>query len=341
MQTSLLWGVALVVFAGVLAGTLAAPIKVMRKFRYEHWAFVSMLCGLLLAPWLTLTLLFPDAFGAIAQLSPWTLAKANLCSMAWGVANVLCSLCLLRIGFSLSVGLLTGVGLPLGVLVPMLLKGSGKFADAPSILSGAGLIIVAATVVMVAGVVLVALAGFGRERGAVDKNKGFKAGLMMAVAAGALQVGLSFAFVYSQGPLVAAFQARGASDLAANIGVWASVLPGGAAVNLLWPGFLMTSKRSWGTLLEAPVELALSVLMGLLFFLMVIALGHGMKELGALGASIGFGLYQGLQLLSSQSVGVASGEWRGAPNKAVLQMGSALALLLAAVCLMSIGRWIA
>jgi len=40
-------------------------------------------------------------------------------------------------------------------------------------------------------------------------------------------------------------KAQGAGDLAANMAVWAAALLGGALVNVLYPGWIMTKKRSW------------------------------------------------------------------------------------------------
>ena len=43
-----------------------------------------------------------------------TLVVANLWAAAWGVANVLCGLCFVRIGVALTGAILTGLGVSLG-----------------------------------------------------------------------------------------------------------------------------------------------------------------------------------------------------------------------------------
>jgi hypothetical protein len=332
-------GLLLVMLAGALAGGGGAPLKLMRRFRYEHWAFASSLCGMVLLPWAATLVLCPDALGAYGSLPPGLLWRANLFSLAWGIANVLCGLCLVRIGFSLSIGLLTGIGLPIGVLVPMILRGSGRFAESPSLFSTAGAIILVGVAVMLGGVALMTRAGFGRDAGRPPREGGsFAVGLLMAVTAGFLQVGLSFAFVYCQGPIAAALAERGASEAAADLGVWAVTLPGGALVNLAYPAWLLSRGRGWGELRREPRDMGWSLLMGLLFFLFVLSMGAGMRRMGPLGASAGFGIYQGLQLLASQAVGFASGEWRGVTARPRLQMVSALALLLMAVVILSVGK---
>ena len=335
-------GLLLVVIAGILAGGCAAPIKIMRRFGYAHWALVSQLLGLVLLPWLATLILCPHAWAAYSSVSRMVVLKANIFSLAWGVANVLCGLCLVRIGFSLTVGLLTGIGLPLGVLIPMIFRGTGLFASSPGMASPSGHIVLAGVVIMLFAVALITLAGFGRDK--VLRKQGlahgasFMAGLLMASVAGLLQVGLSFAFVYSQGPISEALAARGAGAAAAGLGVWALTLPGGALVNLAFPAWLITRSRSWGDFRRCPRDIGLSALMGIMFFLFVLSMGQGMRFLGALGASIGFGIYQAVQISSSQAVGFASGEWRGIVGTPLRQMALALVLLLAAVATMAAGR---
>ena len=50
--------------------------------------------------------------------------------MSWGIANVLCGLCFVRIGVALTGAILTGLGASVAVAVPLVFKGSGLFKDA-------------------------------------------------------------------------------------------------------------------------------------------------------------------------------------------------------------------
>jgi len=341
MSHTQLIGLLLVCVAGILVGASAWPIKFMHRFRYEHWAFISNMMSLVLLPWIFLLTSCPRAFTVFAHL-PWTLLlKANLFTMAWGIANVLVGLCLVRIGFSLTIGLMTGIGLPIGVLLPMILRGTGAFAQAPPLYSPAGLVILAGVAVMLIAIYFTTVAGFGRDRALQQQARpagGFAGGLIMTVLAGFLQVGLSFAFVYTQADIVQALRHTGADAIHSIIGVWAFALPGGALVNLLYPAWLLTRRRGWGVYAGNLPEIGLSLLMATIFFTFVICNGQGMRTLGPLGASVGFGAYQALSILVSQAIAFAHGEWRGVHGLPRRQIYIALAILLLAVCLLGYGN---
>jgi hypothetical protein len=153
-------------------GLSAAPIKFMAKYRYEHWAFINSFLSLVVLPWGLALALCPDLSGALGSVPVSAYLKANLWSLAWGVANVLCCLCYVRIGVSLTVGLLTGVGLPVGILLPMVFKGSGQFSTAPSLFSANGLALLSLTLVLVLSVAMICASGGPNGRTKGGENAG-------------------------------------------------------------------------------------------------------------------------------------------------------------------------
>lgn len=341
MELTAAIGVLVVVMAGLAIGTSPWPIKLMRRFQYEHWAFVAMLVGLIVAPWALTLGLCPNALSAYKSVEPGVLIKSNLFSLSWGIANVLWLLCFVRIGVSLTNGILTGIGVSVGVVTPMVFKGTGSFQNAPDVTSPAGLTVLFGVAVMLLGVLLVSLAGLGREKVLQESKKhspGFAAGLVMAIFAGVLSAGISFAFVYSQGPIVAAMKAQGAADIPANVAVWAAGLLAGALLNVLYPAYLMTRNKSWSILFCSAKEIVLAAAFGLTFFAGVALMGKGMLLLGALGASVGFGVYQSMQMLGGQAVGFWGGEWRGVAGNPRKQMYVAIAVLVLAAVIMSCGN---
>ena len=323
---------------GASAGALSWPMKLQKKFKFEQCWFAGMLFGLFFLPWFVTLTFCPNAIEAYRSLDASIIIKSNLFSLAWGVGNVLLGISLVRIGASLSFGILSGVGIPLGVIPPMVFKGTGLFEGAADWNSPAGLVIIVATVLMLVGVVLVALAGFGRDKmqnKQDDKSGGFLGGLIMCVISGFCSVGPSFAFVYSQGPIRSAMLERGAGEWPASISVWALGMFLGALVNVVYPAILMTRKKTWGVLKEQPKEIGLSLIVGLNLFLAFALWFQGMILLGPTGGSVGFGIYFALQILGAQGLGLISGEWRGVHGKPATQMIVAVLILVGAAGVMA------
>jgi L-rhamnose-H+ transport protein len=339
-----LLGVLLVTLSGLSTGTIAWPMKLMRRLRFEHYWFLGMLVSLVVVPWAVVLSCIPRPWEVYAEVGWRPILLCNLFSISWGIANVLYGICVLRIGAALTGAVLSGLGVAAGVTLPMILKGSGVFSKAPDLTSNAGLMILAGVAVILVGVLLSTLAGFGRDRlqhkdGVAQRGaSGFLLGFMLAVAAGILSAGVALGFVYANDPIIAAVTARGGATIPANMAVWAIGLIGGAAVNLGYPAWLMTKNRSWGMLFASGRDAALAVILGLQFILAVALMGQGMLFLGVAGAAIGFGIQQALQLLGNQAVGFVSGEWRGVGGRPLHQMIAAIIVLLAAVLVLALGK---
>lgn len=339
-----LFGAILVVAAGLLIGTCAWPVKVLRALKFEHWWFAGMLTGLVIVPWVSVLVFCPHWFEAYRSVPAWTLVKANLFALAWGVANLLCGILLVRIGVALSGAVIAGLGVATGATVPMIAKGSGLFANAADIGTRAGMTVLVGVAVMLIGVTLVAFAGFGRDRALSKterKSGGFALNLALCVVAGITSCGFSLAFVYGQGPIVTAMKAQGAADLPANLAVWAGALVGGALLNLVYPGYFITKNRSWGVFWKCRVEVCLAVATGVQFIGGALLMGRGMLLLGALGGSVGFGIQQATQMLGNQGLGFASGEWRGVHGGPRRLMLIGIGVLILAAAIMAYGNTLA
>jgi hypothetical protein len=399
-------GVLVAAAAGLCMGSSAWTVKTLHRYQFEQWWFVGMLTGLVILPWTVTLAAFPNVWAAYRDVAPSALITANLFSIAWGIANILCGMCYIRIGVALTGAILTGLGASVAVTLPMICKGSGLFKQAPDIASQAGMTVLGGVAIMIVGVILASLAGFGRDRELkkLQATSGsFLGGLIMTVIAGICSAGMALAFVYSQGPIVArvsrveagqtiklavaqnetltgSYQvsqdgtivlkgvgpvevagtsAKAAADrIAAKLGfgeqieadarvsvetgnifavfaVNAISLIGGALINLGYPAYMMTKKGTWGLLFTGGREAVFTILGGLQFCVAVVLAGKGMVLLGVLGASVGAGIQQAMQMVGGQGLGFLSGEWRGVLGRPRRQMYAAIALLLVAMFVMA------
>ena len=138
MSSSMITGAIVVALAGLIQGSGAWPMKLLKNYKFEHWWFIAQFGGLIVIPWLVTLIFCPNCFQAYSEVPLKTILISNACSLSWGVANLLCGMCFVRIGFALTGAVLTGLGVSLGVTIPMIVKGSGMFSDAPNIGSAAG-----------------------------------------------------------------------------------------------------------------------------------------------------------------------------------------------------------
>ncbi len=343
-KIAFLLGLAAVVIGGLMGGLAVWPMKVVKHYRFEHLWFVAMTTGLLIFPWAATLLFCPRALIAYGTVPLNTLFTANLCSLGWGIANVLCGLCYVRIGMALTVSIITGLGAATGVVLPMVVKGSGVFRNASDLDSLAGLAALAGVCLMGFALVFASQAGAGRDRGpgTSDANKHrFAIGLLMAFIAGLLSAGMCLSFVYSQGPITEAFRREGVGQFTADLAVWPASLLGGALVAVLYPAWLITSSGTWRVLTVSRDELLMSVMMGATGYLATFLTGVGMKALGSLGGAVGSGIQLSAWMAGGLILGFAAGEWRGVPTALRRKLYWAIVCLILAIAIMTYANYLA
>ena len=337
-------GIILVVLAGIGTGTGIWPMKLTKRFQFEHYWFVAMLLGLIVLPWSIVFLRVPNLLAAYAHVGWEPIIKANFFALLWGVANVLYGLCVIRIGAALTGAIMSGLGITVGAVLPMVMKGTGLFANAPDLLSRGGLVMLAGLVVILTGVMMSSFAGFGRAKAlagvtsvspAQGRQGSFTTGLVMAVVAGVTSAGSALCFVYGQAPIKEAMAAQGVDTMSADVAVWAMALMSGALVNIIYPAWIMTKKKNWGELLKYPRETLLATIIGIQLIAAFTLLGRGMLLLGVFGASVGFAIQQTMQIMGNQAVGFISGEWKNVYGKPRRLMYTALILLVVAIVIVA------
>lgn len=329
-------GAVYVILAGVISGAGAWPIKLMRRYQFEHWWLVAMALGLIVFPW-SITLLFSPQTGAALSTIPWSVfLKANAWAVAWGVANVLCGICYVRIGIGLTTAILSGLGVVMGVVIPLVFKGSGLFHDSPALWSRAGAVLSVGVALALSAIVLLGQAGVGRESQARPGRAGatFPGSLFLALLAGVFSCGYTLSFVYGQDLIMKSFEQYGSANWVAGIAVWGVCLAGGAIVSVSYSIFALARNRSWRVFSESSRDFYLSVIIAVNVVLAVALLGKGMLMMGSLGGAVGGGLQQIAWMLGGQIVGFASGEWRGVSGTPRRQMQATIGLLVIAGAIM-------
>jgi L-rhamnose-H+ transport protein len=160
--------------------------------------------------------------------------------------------------------------------------------------------------------------------------------MVLAIVCGLLAPMLNYAFAFGQ---VLAVQAVGWGNapLAAGYAVWPIALLGGFVPNLLYSLYLLRRARTWGVFRESFTDVVWPMAMALLWMGAFSLYGMSSVLLGALGTSVGWGLFQIFMIMIATLSGVLTGEWRDAPRPSLVLLGVGLCVLSAATCLLALG----
>jgi L-rhamnose-H+ transport protein len=182
-----------VVFAGLLNGSFAVPLKTARIWKFNHiWTLHSLL-AMGVVPWIV----------AIATVPHWVEVVTRIESRGWliligwgllfGIASLLYGVAVDLLGIALGFAIQLGLSIVLGAIAPMVWAGAFRLQ------SRADWLFVLGLALMVLGVILCAQAG-GRKQSSGDSNPTrFRLGLITALIGGVLAPTLNSAF--NTGPI--------------------------------------------------------------------------------------------------------------------------------------------
>jgi L-rhamnose-H+ transport protein len=321
-------GLAITVVAGILGGSVLAPIKAMRGWVFEKsWAVYSVWAYLAL-PWLLAIVTVPHLLGIYSQISWRTMLICAACGLGWGMAVSLFGVAVNLVGLSLATALIYGISIAVGSLSPLLISHPER------LFSRQDLWIVLTDVGIITGVLLCAWAG--KQRDAAKKSTPqetdgaeqglFVRGVAAAVAAAFLSSLFNIALAYG-GEFNRLAIARGASPLNAANAQWAFTVTFGYLPNLLLTVVTFTRRRAWKSFLTGPPSYwILAPVMGLMFIAGTALYGTGAGLMGDIGPVIGWPVYMSISIVAGVFWGWATGEWVGAP-RSILQMLTAGTLL--------------
>src|ERR1039458_5702877 len=201
-----------------------------------------------------------------------------------------------------------------------------------------GALILAGLAVMVAGIAVSARAGGQREQGRKpEAGAGYALALAMAVFCGLLAPMINYSFAFGQDIAVRAIK-LGISPERAGYAVWPVTLAGGLLPNLGYCLYLLFRKKTW-SLFRGPwlPDAGHATLMAVFWMGAMSVYGVAAVYLGALGTSVGWGLFQIFMIMTANFGGVITGEWAAAPRSALRTLYAGLGLLAVATLMLAGG----
>ena len=328
-----LTGIGLTMIAGVMSGNCMLPMKYARRWRPENVWFVFSIVSLLVLPWALAFAVVPQLLEVYRILPIRAMIAPFLFGAGWGIAQILFGISVRRLGMSVGYAIIVGLGAVLGTLVPL-------FVGQRALVTNTGLtMILAGVVVMVIGIALTAWGGKVKEHAtaaglAAASQRGYLAAVLLAILCGVLAPMLNYAFAFGQDLAEEAVR-LGSSPVAAAYAVWPVALLGGLILNIGYSGFLLQRNSTWTAFGEDVRDVIWPGLMGVLWMGAFALYGMSAVYLGALGTSIGWGLFQIFMIMTATMSGLLTGEWRGAPRSAMVLLAAGMAGLVGATLLLS------
>lgn len=327
-MTSHTFGIALALLGGILVGNCMSPLGRIKGWRWECTWLVFSFVSLILVPAALSLYLVPDWPMLYWGLSLRDLYPSFAFGFGWGVAQVLFGVAVLRLGMALGFTLVVGLGTVFGMLVPFLAHQHGD------LFHGKGLLLLCGCLLMILGVGLSGWAGQMRDsrKNALSQSN-YLSGFIIATISGVLSSMLNLSFSFG-GAMNDAAVKLGAHPGVAVVAVWPVALAGGFIPNFGYSFYLLVRNRSWGDLRKPFPDALWSGLMGLLWISAVVIYGLATYQLGPLGDSAGWAIYQITMVLTACVAGVISGEWKNSSRStlAIFALGI-IPLLLATVVL--------
>lgn len=321
-------GLLLAVLAGVIQGSFALPMKYTGRWKWEHTWSLWAVWALLILPWLFAGATVPHLADVYRTVPSGTLALTFAVSVLWGVGAVAFGFGVNYLGMSLGYAIIASLTTAFGSLIPLFMGEARVFA--PS-----GRAIIAGVFVMMVGLALGARAGTLKEKAmsaaaSAKERKPLLTGLLYCIVAGVGGSLMNIAFVVGR-PIQHQAQAIGADPTYAPNAVWCISLLGGLFVNVGYCWALVTKNRDWARFREPGTAMnwLRTAAMGAMWFGSLALYGISSAKLGPRGPAMGFAIFLGTAILTSNLWGILTGEWKGTGGKPLAWMFLSIAVLLA------------
>jgi L-rhamnose-H+ transport protein len=326
--------VVIILVAALMNAAYTLPMKLNRRWHWEHSWFAFSILGVALVPTLIAWATVPGLWSAYSSIEGRTLELMALFGGGWGVSLVFFGLALKRLGLAITFAVTLGTSAAIGALTPLVSQHANR------LFTFQGCLIMLGIVVILIGVGLCGLAGYRREALTQHvhaiSSRDYLIGLAMAFLSGILGSMLNLGLAFG-GSIQQAAHRHGASIAMMSNAVWLPCLYAGFLPGVIYCYYLMRKKKNLsllrlpGTWYYWPVGAS----MGALWFGSIILYSISTVKLGALGPVIGWPLFLAAIVILSSALGVATREWAKTGSKPLRVMGWGVACLVLAIAILS------
>ena len=340
MISKIATGPIIVLFAGILQGVYAVPMKFAKRWNYENIWLLFAANALVVFPW-ALTVWTVPHLGAVYRATPITtlvaIAGFGLC---WGIGVALIGLGLNMLGIGLGFAVILGLSASVGSLIPLFVLNPEKIGTYQ------GHVYMFGTAIMLLGVSCGARAGFLRDKGekAVTQQgdssrSSFFTGLLIVTVAGLLSSSLNFCYAFG-GAAMAAAEAHGASPVYSSNVITSLATTGGFVGTLIYCGYLLwknsTTRLFWSS--GAGWNWFCGFVMAVCWFGGQAMYGLGSTRSGDLGTVVSWPLLMGMIIITSNVAGFLTGEWDATSRRSRVYLCCSMVLILVALGVLALGH---
>jgi L-rhamnose-H+ transport protein len=316
----------------MLNGSFTAPMKFSNNWAWENTWLIYSVIGLLCIPIAVAFLSVPGLMTVYRAASPNAVALAIVFGFGWGIGSILFGLGIQMLGMALGFAIILGLTAALGSLIPLIVF------SRPTLFTTHGASVLLGLAIVICGIIASAVAGAKKTAGSTSIGMHFRAGFLICIGSGIFNSMLNLALAFGA-PIAEAAVQRGATPSAAQNAIWALAVTAGSFANIGYTLRLLFRNKSWGKF-RVPgsgKNVLFGTAMGVLWMGGVSVYGAGAATLGNLGAIVGWPLFMSMVIVTGNVWGFATGEWKQAPPAALRMNLIGVALLVAAIVVISVG----
>lgn len=337
-------------FIGAFSASVCyTPQEKLKSWSWQtYWLMQALVCWLLL-PLVVAYFTIPQLFTVLSEAPASAMRSSFFLGMLYGIGGTAFGLAIRYVGFSLTYAISVGISCVLGTLLPPLYE--GKLA---AVLNGnGGSVIVTGIVAGAAGIALCGFAGRLKERDLKNSetkkgSNSFTIGITLCILAGVLSALYGFALFRGQ-PIADVAAKYGAGTLQGNV-IYIFSNSGAFVTTALYCIYLHNKNKTWHEYTSPvlvknknrrwlPINYALAILTGLLWYTQFFFYGLGHNRLGIYKFT-SWAIHMIMLVLISAVVGLVLKEWRGVSRKTSRMLVLALMVLIVAVLIITYGNYL-
>ena len=225
-----------------------------------------------------------------------------------------------------------------GSLVPLLVL------SPVNLLRPRGILLLISMPILFLSLVLYGIAGRRREKEqdesdpVISTTEVFTTGLAICTFTGVFGSSINLGFAFSGGVLQRSLE-LGATPVTSTYPVWVLVLGAGFILNLLYCVSRLLRGQTGALFLQSGWlgETMLDVAMAFIWLVGIMGYGIGATLVGKCGTSLGFALLTAAQIVSSNALGMLTGEWKHTSGATRMLLTKGTAVILASVVVLNLG----